>query len=352
MADKPKNTPQIIKQVEFYFSDSNLMKPDKFLCDRIKENEDGYVDLGIIATFKRMTDLVPSKDVQEIAKALRSSSDDLLEISEDGTKVRRSQHRPLPKESQFNSRALYAKGFPLEGTTIESVEEYFTKKDYKVLQTRLRSYVDKEGAKKFKGSVFVELENGEAVDKCVGETHTLGENTLLVERKTDYHARKRKERAEKNEKHKQQKKKRKAEEMDGDAGEAVKEEPTEEEKIEYEKGCIMAFSGVGEGTSREDIKEVLGKHGEVQWVDFQRGDTNGEVRFAKPEAAVVKQKMEEAKDTIKGEVPKLRVLEGEEEEEFYKTMVAKKKEKINQHKRRKSGRGGRGRGRGRGKRRN
>lgn len=48
---------RVVKQMEFYFSDSNLPR-DKFMLERIVDNEEGYVDLSLIATFARMRDIL------------------------------------------------------------------------------------------------------------------------------------------------------------------------------------------------------------------------------------------------------------------------------------------------------
>jgi lupus La protein len=283
--------------LQFYFGDSNLTKPDKFLLGKIKESEEGWVDLSVIGSFTRMKQLVPSGDVQELATTLRTSSNDLLEISEDGANVRRSATCPLPKESLYNKRTLYTKGWDLEGTSIDSVDTYFTEKGFKVLSTRLRYAF---GTKEFKGSVFIELEDVDAAVKACGEKFAVGENTLGVEMKDAYHTRKKAERAEK--------KGKKA-----GAGGEKKAEEEEEPEEEFVAGCILGFKGVPDDTSREDFKEAFGKYAEVSWVDFQRGDTSGEVRFAGADAATVLAKCVEEEVKINGVVPELAVLDGEQE---------------------------------------
>lgn len=45
---------------------------------------------------------------------------------------------PLPSMAVVNDRSIYAKGFPIEGTTIESVGQFFTEKGVKVLGVTLR----------------------------------------------------------------------------------------------------------------------------------------------------------------------------------------------------------------------
>jgi hypothetical protein len=282
--------------VQFYFGDSNLTKPDKFLLGKIKESGEGWVELSVIGSFKRMKELSPSGDVQVLATTLRTSTNDLLELSEDGTTVRRSATRPLPKESLYNKRCLYTKGWDLETTTIDSVDTYFTEKGFKVLSTRLRYAFH---TKEFKGSVFVELEDTDTAVKACAEKFAVGENTLQLEMKEVYHTRKKAERTEKKSKK---------------AGAAAEKKVEEEEPVEeFVAGCILGFKGVPDDTSREDFKETFGKYAEVSWVDFQRGDTSGEVRFAGADAVTVVAKCTEDGIKINGVVPELAVLEGEAE---------------------------------------
>ena len=73
---------RIVEQVEFYFSDDNIMK-DKFLLKHIWRNKQGYVSIKLLSSFKRVKAL--TKDWQVVCKALRSS--DILEVSESSTKV-------------------------------------------------------------------------------------------------------------------------------------------------------------------------------------------------------------------------------------------------------------------------
>ncbi|KAL8609186.1 hypothetical protein ACOMHN_062426 [Nucella lapillus] len=78
MLDKEKF---IVKQLEYYFSISNLEK-DFFL--RRKMNEQGYVPISLIATFHRMKNL--TMDLNLIREAVQKSRE--LEISADGQLVR------------------------------------------------------------------------------------------------------------------------------------------------------------------------------------------------------------------------------------------------------------------------
>lgn len=307
------NAAKIIEQVEFYFGDSNLMKPDKFMVSKITENPEGWVELKIIASFKRMKTLLEDAEIAVLAATLKTSENDLLEVSDDGLTVRRSPTRPLPKESQFTKRALYTKGWDLKETTIDSVKAYFVDKGYEVVSVRLRSAPH---TKEFKGSVFVEMADVATAQKAVGEEHPIGEDRkLLIEMKEAYHLRKKAERTDKS------KSKRKGSEggaegakkakKDGDKGDAVKEEPKDEP---FEAGLILQFSGLTEETKREDIKEGLAKYGEVGWVDFQIGDTDGSLRLKEGESASkVKEQADADALEINGAKVVLTVLEGDED---------------------------------------
>lgn len=68
---------KICKQVEFYFSDSNIVK-DKFLKGKIAENAEGWVPIEILANFNRMKQL--STDINVITDALKASDSDNLEV--------------------------------------------------------------------------------------------------------------------------------------------------------------------------------------------------------------------------------------------------------------------------------
>jgi hypothetical protein len=109
----------VLQQVEFYFGDANLPK-DKFLKKQIKadpENE-GWVPLEVLASFKKMKGL--KADAEIIAAALDSS--ELLEVSDDRTRVRRT--RPLPAPDKSAPRTVVVQGLTME-PTIEAVGAAF-----------------------------------------------------------------------------------------------------------------------------------------------------------------------------------------------------------------------------------
>lgn len=70
----------ILKQIEFYFSDANLTK-DRFLGELVKT--DMYVPVEVFLKFNKIRSM--TQDVTDITKAMKNSS--LLELSEDKLKV-------------------------------------------------------------------------------------------------------------------------------------------------------------------------------------------------------------------------------------------------------------------------
>ena len=112
---------KIIQQVEYYFSDKNILK-DAFLLKHVRRHKFGYVNIKLIATFKKLKSL--SSDYRVVAHCLRNS--DVLEVNDTGLKVRRKN--PLPDyDETVPSRTLVVINLPPEHNTIESVAELFCK---------------------------------------------------------------------------------------------------------------------------------------------------------------------------------------------------------------------------------
>jgi len=338
---------EILKQVEFYFSDSNL-PTDKFLRDQTQADS-GWVSISTLASFKRMRAI--SSDVKLITQALRKSPT-LLEVNVEGTKVKRKVPLPEDVHQATLRRTIYAKGFP-DGTTIENVKDLFAKHGVNVRCVRLRR--QKAQDKKFKGSVFVELGSEAEAEACAAKHITLEgkdqplllmtksafDNVLLraayIEMKRQERSQKKKE--EKVGEDKKKKRKREADEADGKA-----------DKQEWKKNLIVKLEGAKE-VDGEQIKAYFVDLGfGVELVEYTKGATSGVVRLAENAenggASAAVQKAEETKSLLGGAVPTLKALQGAEEEEYWKTANEAKKAK-----KRKSVKGaGRGRGGRRGRR--
>jgi len=316
---------KIIRQVEYYFGDVNLPR-DKFLQEKITEDE-GWITVECLTTFKRLQQL--STDLAEIASALKKSKNGILQVNETDLKVRRSPDNPVPDRDDpmvrkaAKLKTLYIKGFP-ESYTLDDIQDLFTKLDVSSVFVKLKT--DQE--RKFTGAIFVELTTQEQADKLLNNKDIkCGENTLTIMTRDDHWAQKDKEKKE----NEQQR-------------EHVDETP--DKKFMKKPGCVFHFKGAGEGTSREDLKELFGEHAPIAWVDFNRGDTEGFIRFAEEGAAQkVIDAVKEANDgkiLIKEVESTCRAIEGEEEENYWKMVEEDMKKQ--RERRGGGGRGGRGRG--------
>jgi lupus La protein len=333
---------KIRKQVEFYFSDSNLPN-DRFLRTLVANHPEGYVNIDTIANFKRMQQL--TKDREEVIKALKSSS--MLEVDKDNVMVRRIT--ALPEENTQDVRSVYVKGIPADAH-LEDLETFFGKFG-KVNAVRMRRY---KATKDFKGSVFVEFATEQEAKTFVEQQQNLkykeaDTEPLLVKTKNDYSAEKEKRRHE-------FKQKKKEEALQAQIDSAIQE-------LKYDEGALLHISNIG-SEPPVDFKEMknLLKDFNVAYVDMPyKGDsTQAMIRFTSPESQ--KKALEHLttnKIKLGGNEPTLVTPRGEEEKNIYHELVATRvKEDVTKAKDRggkggkgKSGRGGKaGRG-GKGKKR-
>ncbi|XP_013781104.1 la-related protein 6-like [Limulus polyphemus] len=111
---------KIIKEVEYYFSNENLLK-DSFLLKHIKRNKQGYVSLKLVASFRKVKRL--SKDCEVIAYSLRQS--EKLDLNTEGTKIKLKNY--LPTNDDKSARSVVAYNLPLGQPSAEHVKELFSK---------------------------------------------------------------------------------------------------------------------------------------------------------------------------------------------------------------------------------
>ncbi|KAL9706733.1 hypothetical protein quinque_010251 [Culex quinquefasciatus] len=274
----------IIRQLEYYFGDANLAR-DKFLLEQISK-EEGWVPLDVLLTFKRLKSLSEDK------------------------KLRRHPERPVPelneeKRKEIYARTVYVKGFaPEDGTQMNELLEFFEPYE-KVSNIVMRKYHDKATKKYlFKGSVFVTFANKEqAAEFLKKEKLTYKEKELICKSQDDYFEQKKAERKKKDKK-------------------------KEEEKFDIghlPKVACVHLDGFGKETSRETIKETILKLDEsleVAFIDYQKTDSNGVVRFStEGNGKKFVEKLTDNKITIDDEEITARLLEGDEETEFLRKVV-------------------------------
>ncbi|KAJ8960906.1 hypothetical protein NQ318_020205 [Aromia moschata] len=295
---------KIIRQIEYYFGDYNLSR-DKFLKEKVKE-DDGWVTFEVLLTFKRLASL--STDAEVIANAVEKSDNKVVEVSEDRKKLRRHPDNPLPeldddRRKELTSRTAYAKGFPVD-EELDSILS-FLETHGPVESCYRRTTKDH----KFKGSCFILFKDKETCKKFIELKDLKYKDTPLIRKwQADYFADKKKE-IEEFKKAKKEKKDVKVK--------------AEEKQLEFPKGTCIHFVGLEEGQTltreelKEKIKEVCGL--DVAYVDFNKGDLQGYLRFPEENNAV-----EFVKKLTDGELEidkfklTFRALKGEEEEEYLK----------------------------------
>lgn len=113
---------KIIEQVEFYFSNDNILK-DAFLLKHVRRNKEGFVSLKLVSSFKRVRQL--TKDWRVVGYAIKRKSVK-IELNDLGTKIRRLESLPVYDETT-PSRTVVATGLPYDKYTVEKVSELFSK---------------------------------------------------------------------------------------------------------------------------------------------------------------------------------------------------------------------------------
>uniref|UniRef100_A0A2K6F4C8 Small RNA binding exonuclease protection factor La n=1 Tax=Propithecus coquereli TaxID=379532 RepID=A0A2K6F4C8_PROCO len=310
---------RICHQIEYYFGDFNLPQ-DKFLKEQIKLDE-GWIPLEIMIKFNRLNRL--TTDFSVSVEALSKSKAELMEISEDKTKIRRSPSKPLPEvtdeyKNNVKDRSVYIKGFPTDAT-LDDIKEWLEDKG-QVLNIQMRRTLHKA----FKGSIFAVFDSIESAKKFV---ETPGQKykdmDLLILFEEDYFAKKNEERKQNKVAKQEQEEKQKL------------EEDAEMKSLEEKIGCLLKFSGdLDDQTCREDLHVLFSSHGEIKCIDFVRGAKEGIILFKEK----AKEALDKAKDANNGNL-QLRnkevtweVLEGEVEKEALKKIIEDQRESLNKWK--------------------
>ncbi|XP_011159639.2 la-related protein 7 [Solenopsis invicta] len=148
----------IRKQMEFYFSDSNLSK-DRFLSKLLKENS--YIDLEVFTKCNKLQELTTDEHMittNRIAKALQGST--MLKVSEDGTKVCRVT--PIQTKENVDQCTIYVQNLPPDADHewLISVFSKYGTVDY----VSIPRY---KNNRKIKGFAFVEFDTPNHAQECL-----------------------------------------------------------------------------------------------------------------------------------------------------------------------------------------
>jgi len=324
VAEVKKEVPdqkKVIRQLEYYFGDSNLQR-DKFLQDEIKKDPEGWISLETMLKFKRLGDMV-NGDGKTIVSCLKESDSKLIQVADDESKIRRNPELVVPnfddnyKRLQKN-RTCYVKGFDVD-MSLDSLQEFFESMGSESVYMRRVPL-----SKQFKGSVFVTFKTQTEADDFMNQTETKYKDTVLTKMtKTAYYD------SKKDEKNPSRKQNREDRQSQNDRDEGAMER-------------IIKFSGVTDETVGRE--QILEKIEEVDFTCFERGKTEGFLLVKKGFVAKdMVGKMENNPVQILGaEKVEFVALEGEEASKAFQVIKDDREALFKKLKDRKGGKGGKG----------
>lgn len=378
------------KQLEFYFSDSNLPR-DAFMLEKVSESSDGFVPLALLCTFKRMRkhlglpdtakqDTVNEEVLTELAAALEQS--DTIAVKGDKKAIKRKTPLDYPTAilQQIDVPSLYAAPFPHDATLDAMIAVF--EGVAPVVALRMRRHIV---TKDFRGSVFVEFGSEEVAQKVMAQRLEFAGAVLQMQPKAQYLSRKKDAAAAKTAAAAEQAK------ADGEAqtagasktataapdtagqqattatssaiktdtagnavagsdreGGGAAEAATGGNTYNLAKGCCVSLTmdAPVPGINFHAIKQALGgRDSGVRFLKFSSGDKEGFARFRSPEDAAAALANAGGNLSVESATVKLELMTGDAEAALLNTAVEQMKAKDGREAAvGGSGRGGRGRG--------
>ncbi|KAL2729596.1 la protein [Vespula squamosa] len=299
---------QIKDQIEFYFGNVNMQR-DKFLTEQIKLDE-GWIPLSVMLNFNMLATMTTDCDV--IVKSLESS--ELIEVSEDKKKIRRSLKFPLPTYNEEYRKAqeaktVYMKGFPLENMNIQKLKTYFNQ--YEAYENIvMRKYLDKDKTLHFKGSIYLQFKTLDDAKTFMARKSVKYNGSELIRKwAADYNA----ERASEKEERKQR-----IQEARNKKTEAALKDSKSIDNVHLPKGAIIHMKGMPEDCTRNIIRSHIDVFSvPIAYIHFESGDKEAWIRFQEENSAkTVLDNLPNNMIRIEGADVTCRVLENEEEQKY------------------------------------
>nr|XP_039274279.1 lupus La protein homolog [Styela clava] len=153
---------RIVRQVEFYFGDYNLMR-DNFMRDEMKKDE-GWFTMETMLKFKRLSSIC--SEPLTIIEALKTSKIGLLEIDAENHRIRRKPNREIPEDNEEYRRKVKARTVHING--FQSEENIDDVNDFLATYGRIEGVqLQRTSDKKFKGSLFATFFKQEDADSFI-----------------------------------------------------------------------------------------------------------------------------------------------------------------------------------------
>lgn len=357
MSDKGEKISKIAERLLFFFGDPNL-RSDRFMQKALEREDDFGASLDATKLLNFHSIKQHTGEIETVIDAARTLTDFLVvnENNEISRKV------PM-KKSQLDDNiplSLHVSNLPVENqkyavgvADIKALFETYgnvtlTRLKWKpAVKTGNDEEKDSKNRRKMEptGACVVEFEKPDELDKAAADlipedkdekkTLTLKGEELQIIKLSDYID------ARKMSKQKNYKKdKGDSSECDTATGninndEKKRKEPplaVEKFEIDWKPGCVIELKGLDkEKCDRESIKAAIEIEDNSIYADYSRGQTDGAVRFSKPcvEIKEIAEKLNSGEIKIaESKVETARVLEGEEEQTYWKTFIDFKNKKL------------------------
>mmetsp|Transcript_872 Transcript_872/g.1245 ORF Transcript_872/g.1245 Transcript_872/m.1245 type:complete len:546 (+) Transcript_872:192-1829(+) len=316
---------QILKQVDFYFGDSNFRR-DKFLLERTSQDPEKYLPLSVLLTFKKLRQL--TEDEAVVVEAVASS--EVVEISEDKKKIRRKH--PLPENDDSAERTVLIKGLGFDNqdvnvdllkeilkpygeigwcrlnfTSVQEPKEQKEKEDEEKKEEVAKGdgwTVDrKKGKRKFNGTAQVEFLTKEGLENAMNAHPEYKGKRLTF--KTKFESKKR------------------GPPTDdwNDSSKRMKIDITEDDGS-FPKGMIVKATSVHQDSNWVDLKDAIKEKGVPSFVEHKKGEQIALLRMKSAgDAAAVVAGFPEGLEFHQQKV-QFTLLDGEEEEKYWESVPA------------------------------
>jgi RNA recognition motif-containing protein len=310
--DRESSNKKLLTQLEFYFSDENLIN-DKFMKRLITDDNEKGIEIQTILKFNKIKNLIGSdeKAMKKIKKVIPLSNK--IKLNANKTKILRinkfDPNTNLIKN--VDDRTIYVENIP-NNVTHETLKTLFSREG-RVVNVSIPKNKDKTG----KGFAFITYEKTEEGEKAIKTLNNVIPNEFLkwgtghdikalkIISKSSW--------LEMKEEFKKIKKELQEDNMDIFANCLFGSN-----KSNLQKGCLIRLINVPKNKNKNDIKILVSHYIEPAYVDMDNNDCI--VRFTQPELADLF-----LNKFNKEDIQAIKIIESEEDE--YLQMIKNKKVK-------------------------